>query len=73
MIMLFAFAAPSVKKQIGKVRRLSRFVIWKMIPLNMARAKRRPFKIYLLISGKPSSLLVQWGQRTALMEISLWQ
>lgn len=27
----------------------------------------------LLISGKPSSLLVQWGQRTALIEISLWQ
>ena len=26
-----------------------------------------------LISGKPSSLEVQWGQRTALMEISLWQ
>ena len=25
------------------------------------------------ISGKPSSLEVQWGQRTALMEISLWQ
>ena len=45
LIMLFAFAAPPVKKQIGKVRRLSRFVIWKMIPLNMARAKRRPFKI----------------------------
>ena len=45
LIMLFAFAAPRVKKQIGKVRRLSRFVIWKMIPLNMARAKRRPFKI----------------------------
>ena len=45
LIMLFAFAAPPVKKQIGKVRRLSRFVFWKMIPLNMARAKRRPFKI----------------------------
>ena len=30
-------------------------------------------KDQLLISGKPSSLLVQWGQRTALMEISLWQ
>ena len=27
LIMLFAFAAPRVKKQIGKVRRLSRFVI----------------------------------------------
>ena len=27
LIMLFAFAAPPVKKQIGKVRRLSRFVI----------------------------------------------
>ena len=26
-----------------------------------------------LISGKPSSLEVHWGQRTALMEISLWQ
>ena len=30
-------------------------------------------KDQLLISGKPSSLLVQWGQRTALIEISLWQ
>ena len=26
-----------------------------------------------LISGKPSSFEVHWGQRTALMEISLWQ
>ena len=28
---------------------------------------------YSFASGKPSSFEVQWGQRTALIEISLWQ
>ena len=30
-------------------------------------------KAHCFASGKPSSFEVQWGQRTALMAMSLWQ